>query len=317
MTSADEATPLIAHSDYRCTAGPNDRPFTELHRGFSLSFVRRGTFGYRVRGRSFDMVAGSLLVGHPGDEYVCTHEHAFGDECLCFHFSPALIEAFSGGSGPWRSASVPPVSELTVLGELAQAALEGRSDVGLDEVGVALAARFVGLVSARKEATSIVRASDRRRVIEAATWIDAHAKEPIDLEMAARVAGISPFHFLRLFGRVLGVTPHQYVVQSRLRRAARMLAATERRVTDVALEVGFGDLSNFVRTFRRAAGMSPRRFRQAARGDRRRQVELLRPTVLPSAGLVGTREHRDPLTASCQDSSSAVVTVAAASGSRR
>ena len=80
---------------------------------------------------------------------------------------------------------------------------------------------------------------------------------------------MSPFHFLRLFGSVLGVTPHQYLVRSRLRRAARLLAAEERSITDVALDVGFGDLSNFVRTFHRAAGVSPRAFRRAARGDRR------------------------------------------------
>jgi AraC-like DNA-binding protein len=46
-------------------------------------------------------------------------------------------------------------------------------------------------------------------------------------------------------------------------------ALYERDVPDVALDVGFGDLSNFVRTFHRAAGVSPRRFRQAARGDRK------------------------------------------------
>jgi AraC family transcriptional regulator len=67
---------------------------------------------------------------------------------------------------------------------------------------------------------------------------------------------------------VLGVTPHQYLVRSRLRRAARMLADDSRAITDIAFDVGFGDLSNFVRTFHRAAGVSPRRFRQAARGDR-------------------------------------------------
>ncbi len=68
---------------------------------------------------------------------------------------------------------------------------------------------------------------------------------------------------------MLGVTPQQYLVRSRLRRAVRLLADGARSISDVALDVGFGDLSNFVRTFHRAAGVSPRRFRQAARGDRK------------------------------------------------
>ena len=112
-------------------------------------------------------------------------------------------------------------------------------------------------------------ARDRRRAVETALWIDAHSHQQIDLEDAAGQADISPFHFLRLFGSVLGVTPHQYLVRSRLRHAARLLADDERSVTDVAYDVGFEDLSNFVRTFHRAAGVSPRRFREASRGMRK------------------------------------------------
>jgi AraC-like DNA-binding protein len=74
---------------------------------------------------------------------------------------------------------------------------------------------------------------------------------------------------LRVFASVLGLTPHQYLVRSRLRHAARLLADEARSITDVALDVGFGDLSNFVRTFHRAAGVSPGTFRRAARGDRK------------------------------------------------
>ena len=107
------------------------------------------------------------------------------------------------------------------------------------------------------------------RAVEAALWIDAHSHQPIDLEQAARQADISPFHFLRLFAGVLGVTPHQYLVRSRLRHAARLLAYDDCAITEVAYNVGFGDLSNFVRTFHRAAGVSPLKFRQASRGDRK------------------------------------------------
>jgi AraC-like DNA-binding protein len=113
------------------------------------------------------------------------------------------------------------------------------------------------------------KARDRRRAVEAALWIDAHSHRNIDLEHAAGQADISPFHFLRLFSSVLGVTPHQYLVRSRLRHAARLLADNDISVTDIAYDVGFGDLSNFVRTFHRAAGVSPLRFRQASRGDRK------------------------------------------------
>jgi AraC family transcriptional regulator len=131
------------------------------------------------------------------------------------------------------------------------------------------AARFVEVVSGFTRKSVDAPARDRRRAVESALWIDAHSHEPIDLESTAKAVGLSPFHFLRVFARVLGVTPHQYLVRSRLRHAAALLTDDAQSITDVALDVGFGDLSNFVRTFHRAAGVSPRAFRRAARGDRK------------------------------------------------
>jgi AraC-like DNA-binding protein len=139
-----------------------------------------------------------------------------------------------------------------------------------------MAARFVGLAGAEQQVATaagdgkpaIDPARDRRRAVEAALWLEAHAAEPIDLDRVAGQAGLSPFHFLRLFARVLGVTPHQYLLRCRLRTAARLLADPQRRITDIAYDVGFADLSNFVRSFRRAAGVSPRDFRRAAKGER-------------------------------------------------
>ena len=258
----------ISAVDYRCRAGPGDAPFVELHGDFSVSYVRTGSFGYRIRGETYELVAGSILVGRPGDEYMCTHDHVHGDECLSFTLAPALVDAIGDGAEVWRTGGIPPLPELMVLGELAQSAADGMSEVGLDEVGLWLAARFVEVVSGRRRTPPRARARERRRAVEAALWMDEHSHEPIDLERTANEAGLSAFHFLRLFASILGVTPHQYLVRSRLRHAARLLADHDRSITDVALDVGFGDLSNFVRTFHRAAGVSPGRFRQAAKGDR-------------------------------------------------
>ena len=259
----------ISVSDFRCTAVPGDKPFVEQYACHSVSYVRKGSFGCRTRGRSFDLVAGSILVGHPGDEYLCTHDHVCGDECLSFFLTPELVEAIGDRSEVWRVGAAPPLPELMVLGELAQAAADGRSDIGLDEVGQLFARRFVEVVSGRPREPAVTKARDRRRAVETALWIDAHSHQQLDLEAAAAQAGISPFHFLRLFASVLGVTPHQYLVRSRLRHAARLLAGDGRSITDVAYDVGFGDLSNFVRTFHRAAGIPPRKFREASRGMRK------------------------------------------------
>ena len=261
---------LLSVTDYRCNAGPSDTPFTEVHGGFSVAYVRRGSFGYHVGSKAFEFVAGSTLVGRKGDEYVCTHDHHLGgDECLSLQLTPAALSGLSANDSVWRARCVPPLPELMVVGELVQTAAEGKTDIGLDEAAVLFVSRFVDLVVQRRQTNEQPSQRDRRRAIEAALWLDAHVDKPVDLNQTARVAELSPFHFLRVFARVLGVTPHQYLMRARLRRAARLLADEHRSITDIAFEVGFGDLSNFVRTFHRAARMSPRQFRKLARGDRK------------------------------------------------
>jgi AraC-like DNA-binding protein len=259
----------ISVSEFRCSAARGDEPFVEQYGSHSISYVCKGSFGCHSRGRFFELVAGSILVGHPGDEFKCTHDHVCGDECLSFFLDPELVEAIGDRKDVWQVGAVPPLPELMVLGELAQAAACGRSDIGLDEVGQLFAGRFVEVVSGRSAKPAPASSRDRRRAVETALWIDAHSHQQINLEDVAAHADISPFHFLRLFSSVLGVTPHQYLVRSRLRHAARLLADDARSVTDVAYDVGFGDLSNFVRTFHRAAGVSPRKFREASRGMRK------------------------------------------------
>ena len=266
--------------DYRCEAGVSAKPFTETHDAFSVSYVRRGSFGYRSCGRTFDLVAGSTLIGHAGDEFVCTHDHLCGDECLSFQLAPDFVQTLDGRCATWRTGGLPPLPELVVLGELAQAAADGRSDIALNEAGMLYAARFVSIVSDRGRAAPDATPRERRRAVEAALWIEANAREAVDLGQAASQVGLSPFHFLRLFAKVIGVTPHQHLVRSRLRHAARLLADETRTITDVAFEVGFGDLSNFVRTFHRAAGISPRRFRRMVRGDRKILQDRLATSAL-------------------------------------
>src|SRR5206468_13123547 len=81
-------------------------------------------------------------------------------------------------------------------------------------------------VSGRTPRPMTASLRDRRRAVETALWIDANSHRPIDLEDAAAQAGISPFHFLRLFSDVLGVTrseEHTSELQSRSDLVCRLL----------------------------------------------------------------------------------------------
>lgn len=252
--------------DYRCTATPHDNPYVEQFVAHSVSYVRKGSFGCRTRGRNFDLVPGSLLIGRADDEYLCTHDHhCGGDECLSFQLTPDFVDELGDGDNIWRAGAVPPLPAIMVLGELAWSAALGDSAVGLDEIGLKLAQRFVSLAGGRVLKSGKPDARQRRRVIEAALWLDENSHDSRGLAALATDAGFSQYHFLRLFTHVVGVSPHQYRLRTRLRRAVHLLARNDRSITDVAYATGFNDLSNFVRTFHRAAGMSPGRFRRLAR----------------------------------------------------
>ena len=91
--------------------------------------------------------------------------------------------------------------------------------------------------------------------------LDRHFAEPFDLDHLADLAGMSRYHFLRTFKSVTGITPHQWLLRARVREAAHRLVTTPASVTEIALEVGFEDLSNFTRRFHDELGKSPRRYR--------------------------------------------------------
>lgn len=101
------------------------------------------------------------------------------------------------------------------------------------------------------------------------------------IEAIARELGLSPYHFIRQFEAVFGRTPHQYRLRARLDRARRLLAAGERSVTEVCMEVGFSSLGSFSAWFTRASGASPSAY------QRRLRTLVQVPGVVPKALIPG------------------------------
>jgi AraC-like DNA-binding protein len=77
----------------------------------------------------------------------------------------------------------------------------------------------------------------------------------------AQVAAMSPYHFLRTFRALVGMTPHQFILYTRMKRAAISLRRTHGNISAIAFAAGFGDLSTFNRRFQRIFGLSPGAFR--------------------------------------------------------
>lgn len=258
-------------SDVSCTSGPRDPCYVEQHNAFSIALVTDGNFQYRTAQGSALMTPGSLMLGNAGACFECGHQHTRGDRCLAFHFSPEVFESVvSGVPGATRlvlgAPRLPPVPSM--LGLLAAAqGLRDADGGGTMEEFRELALRLAGTVctTLNEHAPRPSRAPtsrDERRVAAALRCIEARHDARISVDDLAAAAAVSPFHFLRIFERVVGVTPGQYMLRTRLRRAAVKLRRSEDAIGAVALDCGFDDLSTFNRQFRRATGLTPGAYRE-------------------------------------------------------
>jgi AraC-like DNA-binding protein len=259
-------------ADVVCSAGPNDRPFEEQHEQVVVAIVTGGSFQYRgsVAGRSRElMTPGSLLLGSPGQYFECGHEYAHGDRCLAFRYSPQDFAAITDGVAPgcperFGSMRLPATRELSSVVVRARATRDMPSPVAAmawEELRVTLAAQAVRGDRGRAASQSDASPAAIARVTWAVRYIERHVEQPLPLAELAKTAGLSPFHFLRTFEDLTGTPPHQYVLRMRLRRAAVRLLTEPARILDIALDCGFGDVSNFNRAFRTEFGMNPRAYR--------------------------------------------------------
>ena len=89
-----------------------------------------------------------------------------------------------------------------------------------------------------------------------------HLNEPLTLQNMADIACLSPNHFHRLFHRIIGIAPGEFLTALRLDAAKRLLLTTSMRVTDVCYEVGYSSLGSFTTRFTELVGLAPRRLRQ-------------------------------------------------------
>jgi AraC family transcriptional regulator len=249
--------------DVICTCGLHDHEAEELTSTSSLALVLSGSFVVRDQHGTSLLSEGSYLLVNAGHCFACSHRHGEGDRCLSFRFEPELFEhvAHNAGANPtFAHNRLPPLRDLSSL--TARARQSMCNPAILEEVAIALAGTALGLAGRTRRVRSPIQ--HHGRITEVLRYMAAHGAAPHKLTGLAAMARMSPYHFLRTFRAVTGVTPHQWLLRARLRAAAERLATTALPVTGIALDVGFDDLSNFTRSFRAEFGASPREYRLAA-----------------------------------------------------
>jgi len=253
-------------ADIVCTAGAGDRAFEEQHGDVCIAAVTGGTFRYRANQGTAMLAPGGLVLGNAGTCFECGHEHGRGDRCLSFHFSPARFEAVLADTPGSKRLDfdrprLPPLEALAPLLADAEAARDEGDEDALEEAGLRLAGATITLLADAPAMRKRPSARDEKRVAEAISLIETEAERPISLDELASTTATSPYHFLRVFRDVAGMTPHQFVLKTRLHRAAIRLQRSDAPVSTIAFDAGFNDLSTFNRRFRKVMGDAPTAWR--------------------------------------------------------
>jgi AraC-like DNA-binding protein len=262
---------------------PHGDPAEESSTWHSVSFIERGGFDLHRGGRRWPLGPASVFVTFPGFAYRCTHRAEIPDDAgFSVQYAPALVEDVQRATGRhWtRSVPVAPLTnrlaylrhrllEAVAAGEgaIAAAALAGEILAALDDVWPGDAARdnaarpggWPGAPSGTRPYRSDQIAWYARRIAAAREMLACRYAEPLSLDAVAREAGMSPFHFSRVFRELVGMPPHRYLLRIRLVRAAQRLRAGA-GVTETCDATGFNNLSHFIRTFRRVFGVPPSRY---------------------------------------------------------
>ena len=165
----------------------------------------------------------------------------------------ARLRVVSGFEDPYL------IPLLQKLREEAMRSSASRLFVRAQAIAVHLARNYVALTEALRGETASLPGFKLRRITD---WMAEHMAEEFSLGRLAEQAGMSEFHFNRLFKRATGVPPSQYQIKLRMDAARRLLRETKRSVITIAIEVGYSNPSHFARLFRKETGLSPTDYRR-------------------------------------------------------
>jgi AraC family transcriptional regulator len=212
------------------------------------------------------LAPGALLLGNDCHCFECSHEHGVGDRCLSFRLAPEFQETVVSSVPGARRASfsvprLPPHDRLLPVIAAAEAAGDDGDAGAFEELVLRIAGAVSGALNESKTRPPAPGVRDERRISAALRYIESSVDESLSIAGLAQVAAMSPYHFLRTFRALVGMTPHQFILYTRMKRAAISLRRTHENISAIAFAAGFGDLSTFNRRFQRIFGLSPGAFR--------------------------------------------------------
>jgi AraC family transcriptional regulator len=262
-------TPLVKlarfdHPEHVCHRDPRQERSPE----YSANFLQSGAYTLTSGKMAWRLSARSVFLGRPGLVYSCRHdEECPNDVTLTLEFGKEFsdelaktVQAAAGGLPAVRQED----NHLAYLHwRLRRASEDGAEPLDIEAVAAEVfSAAFCDAWRPEKLFRPVLLDWYARRVEGARELMESDYAQPHSLNSLSRLAGMSPFHFSRVFRELVGTPPHQYLLAVRLRRAAERIRQGS-SVTEACYASGFANLSHFIRLFRRKYGDSPSKWASA------------------------------------------------------
>ena len=233
------------------------------HDGFAVGIIEQGALAFYYRGENVVASAGAINLANPGEAHTGQAADEGGWTYRMFYLGlDEMKKATSEISGRERDL---PFFPTGVIHDDSLAAHIRSLHISLEDAGSLLIekqANYLGMLTsfisrhADAPPSMLSAGNESKRVNRVRAYLHDHLADDISLERAAAVACLSPFHFLRVFRKATGLTPHGYLLQIRVQKAKALLEQGW-QVTSVASEVGFADQSHLTRHFKRITGLTP------------------------------------------------------------
>ncbi len=226
------------------------------HKDIELMRVTKGRLNCTIGDLSFSLSAGDSMYIPSGITHGATPEDC---EYECVVFSPSVLYSTQRIRQAIKSQILYPVrfAENAEIDRICEA-LKTRYE-GYEFDVISSLCKTAG-EALKKQTASGSRANSRSEKIKPALYyIQKNFGEKISLSQLAGECGMSPNYFCKLFRDITGQTPVEYITTYRLEMASEMLLDGV-KVTDVAYDCGFSDLSYFIHIFRKNLGISPKQY---------------------------------------------------------
>lgn len=237
------------------------------HDTYALGMTLHGVQTFRYRGSERFSNPGNVIVLHPDEVHDGAAGTADGLIYRMIYVPPELIGAVDGHGSALPFVSDPIVADAglwqalaDILGDLDREP----DDLVLDDAVMRIAA---GLSQQAGMPRKAMTATARTAVLSARDFLEDNSTEAVRSEDLEVITGIDRYELARQFRRLLGTSPHRYLVMRRLEQAKRLMSIGT-GLAEAAAAAGFSDQAHFTRHFRKAFGMTPGRWNDLRSGSR-------------------------------------------------